>query len=105
MNYPEFKKYRIHLSNKSEIQIDEDEVEVVTQAIQTGKIGRVRRGVFNPSFFVSLTLDDKRYQEWKDDNQYKGGPNQPAYDNSVLKPLKDIFSNVLPAGKAPKQVK
>ena len=98
-------KYIIHLSNKSEVQIDEDEVEIVVESIKTGKIGRVRQGIFNPSFFVSLTMDDKRYEQYKSDNQYRGGANQQPLDNRTLAPLKDIFQNILPEAKTSKKLK
>ncbi len=87
------KKYIVQLTNKAEIPIDEDEVDKVVGGIQTGKVVRVRQGIFNPSFFVAMIRDAKREQRYFDDNQYRG-LNQ-AKEERELKPLPDIFSGIL----------
>lgn len=93
-------KYIITLSNKATISIDEDEVPLVVEAIKSGSFGRVRQGIFNPSYFVSLTPDVERYNRYIEENRYRG-PNQPEKKGELL-PLKDIFQKVLPPGKVPK---
>ncbi len=87
-------KYIITLSNKSTIPVDEDEVPLVIEAIKKGQPGKVRQGIFNPSFFVSLTLDNQRIKQYLEE--------QPAW-NSISKPkplekLADIFAGHLPEG-------
>lgn len=86
------KKYVISLSNKAEIQIDEDEVQGVMNAINDGNICMVRQGMFNPSYFVSMTLDEKRYAQYQDDNRYRDNQEK---NNRALEPLRDIFEGVL----------
>jgi len=90
----QIQKYIITLSNKATIPVDEDEVPLVVEAIKKGQPGRVRQGIFNPSFFVSLTLDNSRIKQYLDE--------QPAW-NSISKPkpieqLPDIFAGQLPDG-------
>lgn len=96
-------KYIVTLSNKATIAIDEDEVALVIQAIKTGQVGRVRQGVFNPSYFVSLTVDEERHKRYLDDNRYKGEGQR--LNNRELLPLADIFTKVLPPASAPKKIK
>lgn len=82
--------YIVKLSDKSEVKIDADEVQNVVSGIQSGQPVKVRRGIFNPSFFVCLIEDVDRLKAWRDD--------QPAW-NSInygevkpLQPLQDIFN-------------
>lgn len=55
--------YKISLSNKAEIQIDRDELEIVTKGIEAGvRLIKVRSGMFNPSFIVSIEPDYSRLE-------------------------------------------
>lgn len=53
-------KYIVKLSNKAEIQIDEDEVARVVDGLKSGTLVKVRQGIFNPSFFVAVVEDENR---------------------------------------------
>ena len=89
----EFKKYKIKLSNGADIPIDEDEVEIVVAGIQSGRVVRVRQGIFNPSFFVAMIIDEQRKMQWIDANRYRTVQEK---DNSALLPLPDMFKGILP---------
>lgn len=53
--------YKIHLSNKSSIQIDREELETVTNAIQSGvKFFKIKSGIINPSYIVCIEPDYDR---------------------------------------------
>ena len=53
-------KYFVQLSNKTEVPIDEDELQNVLTGIQSGSPVKVRQGIFNPSFFVAIVEDYSR---------------------------------------------
>lgn len=58
--------YKISLSNKTDIQIDHDELESVKNGIETGaRLIKVRSGMFNPSFIISIEPDHKRLEGMK----------------------------------------
>ena len=77
-------KYKVTLSGKIEIPIDPDELSSVINAIGTGDIVRVRGGIFNPAFFVSITEDESR------------PPINHVYDGLLERPnLPDIFEGTL----------
>ena len=78
------------MSHGDGIQIDEDELGTVIAAIQTGKIAKVRQGIFNPSFYTSIVLDRKRIKAYQDDNQYR----QPG-EIQPIGNLPDIFAGRL----------
>ena len=62
------KAYVVQLSNKQAIKIDDDELQNVIDAIKTKSIVKVRQAIFNPAFFVSITVDEERVSEIIDDN-------------------------------------
>ena len=87
--------YLIELSNKRSIQIDPEELPKVLNGIKSGSPVILKRGIFNPSFFVDIVEDDKRIMEVVEHNrtidfQIKNGMAKP----SKLEPLKDIFEKV-----------
>lgn len=89
------KAYVVHLSNKQSIKIDEDELQNVIDAIRTKSIVKVRQAIFNPAFFVSITVDEERISEIIDDNirnahQIGTGERQQRQ----LEKLGDIFETV-----------
>lgn len=95
--------YIVNLSGGSDpIQVDEDELQAVIQAIKTGQPAIVRQGLFNPSYYVSIVQDKKRVSQIREDigrimdhnkrdMEYDGGKNQRPYP--TLTPLKSIFEN------------
>jgi hypothetical protein len=75
-------KYTITLTDRMVIPIDEDELPNVLQAVKEGSVVKVRQGIFNAKYFVSITED----QERKPINHFK--------DGLVERPnLPDIFSS------------
>lgn len=62
--------FLVVVSNGPAIPIDADEVEKIVAARSLNADACLRRGIFNPSFFVSLVVDDKRISEFKADLEY-----------------------------------
>lgn len=83
--------FKIKCSNGIEIQIDEDEIEKVMENLGTKNFIKVRRGVFNPSFFVALIEDRERRNEYFADykHQIKSGSMSKHPPQ-----LKDMFEEV-----------
>lgn len=52
--------YVVWLSTGRNVQIDADELPIVEQACITGKIAKVRQGLINPSYIVTVMLDHQR---------------------------------------------
>lgn len=46
--------YLIQLSNKTEIEIDEADFKKLTENSSSGNLIRLKRGIVNPSFIVSI---------------------------------------------------
>lgn len=83
------------MSHGNDIPIDEDEVDKVILGMRAGQPVRLRQGIFNPSFFVSIGLDIGRYDEWKNDikTEISGEGTVTLYP--VLENLPDIFQGIL----------
>ena len=87
-------KYLIKLSNKTDIQIDEDEVEIVLQGITTGKAVKVRQGIFNPSFYIAIIEDLERVGKYQEAlNSWERTVNRIEENKPRLGELKDIFND------------
>ena len=87
------KAYKIILSNNISIAIDEDEVSKAIECISTGSVGKMRQGIFNPSFLVAIVLDQERLKEYHEKN-----PTYNFGEQIEVKPignLPDIFSEHL----------
>lgn len=55
--------YKVTLSNKSSIPIDREELESVKKGIETGaRLIKVKSGIFNPAYIVSVEPDYKRLE-------------------------------------------
>uniref|UniRef100_A0A6M3XYL5 Uncharacterized protein n=1 Tax=viral metagenome TaxID=1070528 RepID=A0A6M3XYL5_9ZZZZ len=81
--------YVVEMSNKTKIQIDPDELPKVIQALKEKSLVRVKRGIFNPAFFVDIIKDEERQCEIE----------RLARDE--IAPLLDIFKDTvltLPSG-------
>lgn len=52
--------YKVIMSRGPEIRIDQDELPKIMQSIETGMPVKVRQGIFNPSFWVSVVTDEER---------------------------------------------
>lgn len=99
----ELKGYVITLSRGEKIQLDSDEMAKVINAIQTGSACKLRQGLFNPSFYISIAEDSERMKSFRDevrsvkrnnhqDKEYGDGKFQRKIPE--FKPLKDIFADV-----------
>lgn len=75
---------KIILSNKSEIKIDDDELPTVIEGIQRGRPIKVRQGIFNPSFFVSIVPDRDRIEEFL----------SPSNNRQPLPLLNNVFEGI-----------
>lgn len=53
------------------IPVDEGELVKVYEALATGDVKILKRGWFNPSFFVGVHEDDELMRKWREDNKYK----------------------------------
>jgi len=88
------KAYLIELSNKRTIQIDPKELDSVLEGIKSGNPVKVKQGIFNPSFFVDIVLDEKRITEIIEENKLRKFQIERGEKPAELKPLKDIFEEV-----------
>ena len=89
------KPYKIVMSRGDDIQIDTDEVMNVLKAVASGQPAIVRAGIFNPSFYVSIIKDQKRWSDFLEEVKYednkreliiKGVPQlKNIFDDTVLK--------------------
>lgn len=97
------KAYVIVMSRGQNIPIDAEEVALVLDAIQNGHACKVKRGLFNPSFYVNIVEDSDRIKEFRQelarvkdhnwrDKEYNGGKLQKEIP--VFKKLDDIFAEV-----------
>lgn len=112
------KCYEVILSTKDRIKCDSDELERVIAGIKTGSMIKLRQGFINPSFIVTIVMDDQRFGDIREKVQstlqhnhqaitYSGG--QGLNRLPEFKRLKDIFSGtkltaapIKPALNAPK---
>lgn len=83
--------YKIVMSRGDDIPIDPDELKKVDIAIEAGQPAKLKRGYFNPSFFVSIVEDAERKKEFLGDLSYKGEKERTFYLDRGMLPLKDIF--------------
>lgn len=87
--------YKIIMSRGDDIQIDTDELLDVTRALAGKTPVVVRRGIINPSFYVSIVKDEERWKSFladirleknKDELMIKGVPQlKNMFDDTVLK--------------------
>lgn len=94
--------FLVEMSTKKNIQIDEDEIKKVIQGIKKGNPIIVRQGIINPSFFVDITEDKGRINEYeKNVIRIKRENKQVEYMKignmrpiPKMQPLKDIFKKM-----------
>lgn len=91
------------MSSGKSIKCDADEIAVIVESIQTGSPVKLRRGLFNPSFWVATVEDSDRYEKFKSETYSVLEHNNQClnYGNKdkiklLDKPemLKDIFEGV-----------
>lgn len=95
------KCYEIVLSTKDRLKCDADELWRVVEAIKNGEPAKLRQGLFNPSYYVAIVLDEKRYSDFKEKVQSILANNRQALEyhggNGLqrlpeFKSLADIFA-------------
>ena len=105
---PTLQAYRVNLSKGDPMPFDTDEMDKVILAIKTGEPCRLRSGIFNPSYYVSITEDRERIAEVERENsviqhgnehveRYGDKKNYQKYKK--MTPIKDIFAGVDLGGK------
>lgn len=65
------KKFLVTCSNGVKIPIDQDELVEVYKAITENVVKFLRKGAFNPSFFVGIVEDEETMRRMYDDLKYK----------------------------------
>lgn len=95
------KCYEIVLSTKDRLKCDADELWRVVEAIKNGQPAKLRQGLFNPSYYVAIVLDEKRYSDFKEKVQSVLSSNRQALEYHggkglqrlpEFKSLADIFA-------------
>jgi hypothetical protein len=79
------KYFLIVMSRGPDIPIDSEELPKVIQALQTKQPAIMKRGMFNPSFWISTVEDIDRREGW---NRELG---QDKREITSKKPLSDLF--------------
>ena len=104
------KCYEVILSTKDRIKCDSEELQRVIEVIKTGSIIKVKQAFINPSFIVTIVLDEERYGALRSEVFGVLDNNQKSIQynyNSIkrlpgFKSLKDIFEGTrLTGGDVP----
>jgi len=97
------KCYEVILSTKDRLKCDADELWRVIEAIKSGSPAKLRQGLFNPSYYVGIVLDEKRYSDYVSDINLLVRNNRDAikhYNGEGIqnvpqfKQLRDIFEGI-----------
>lgn len=77
-------------TSKSSIPCDETEIPKIMSSIADGSVCMLKQGIFNPSYFESITEDGVFMAKFADDNKYD------IRDGKIVDyPLyKDLFANL-----------
>ena len=87
--------YKLQLSNKESIQIDQEEYNKVKENISANFI-ELKRGIINPSFVVSIIPD---YEATAQENKYKVDIDKLTAPISITKEqIKELKQNILSTG-------
>ena len=91
----------VTLSGGVKLQVDADELPKLLEGIQSGGVVKVRQGVFNPSYFISITEDSKRVEQFFEyEQRNKGaiekGEMPPASFKKLRNVLKEKLERTLP---------
>ena len=77
-------KYIVHTS-KGSVKIDEDEIRILLESLESGGVAIFRQGIVNPSFFVSLEPDKAKMSELQEELKYQirdgGLDHYPPYED------------------------
>lgn len=83
------KAFIVEMSTRSIVRIDSDEVTRVLEGIATGSVIRVRQGIINPSYIVSVIQDKERTEKFLEDTKY----DKDKRELGVTK-LNDIYDGI-----------
>lgn len=110
------KCYEVVLSTKDRLKCDADELWRVLEAIKSGQPAKLKQGLFNPSFYVAIVLDEKRFADFRREVMGNLQHNRQALDYHdgqglqrlpAFKSLEDIFAGTnlkLPNPNEPKKL-
>lgn len=106
---PDLRAYKVNLSKGNAMPCDSDELPNIVLAIKTGAPCKIRSGIFNPSYYVSITEDQERIDEVRHTNSqiYEDNERVRKYGGTKQKfksliPIKDIFKDInLAVGNRP----
>jgi hypothetical protein len=85
--------YKAVMSRGDDVQLDPSEVALLMRGAEEGSIVRVKRGIINPSFLISIVEDKSR------EPRYTSGFAHERKSLGMI-PLKDIFNDVPQLGPA-----
>lgn len=98
---PDLRAYKVNLSKGNGMPCDADELPNIVLAIKTGAPCKIRSGIFNPSYYVSITEDQERIDEIRHTNSqiYEDNERVRKYGGTMQKfksltPIKDIFKDI-----------
>lgn len=89
--------YKIIMSRGDSISIDAFEIEKVLDAVSSGSPAMLKSGIFNPSFFVSIVLDEDRMSSFYDELRYFDNQEDSRRQELLAagpSPLKDMFEDI-----------
>lgn len=110
------KGFKLILSTKDVVLVDESEIQRVMEGIQNGGIIKLKQGLVNPSYIVTLVEDEDRVKKFREEVssvlhnnlqslQYEWNQTK---DFPTFKPLKDVLAGVqlkmLPKGSDIKSI-
>lgn len=85
------KAYKAVMSRGDDIKLDAQEIPLVLEQAPLGRLIRVRQGLINPSYLISIVADTDRLERFYDDIKYRSDDERR---NAKMKPLKDIFADL-----------
>lgn len=81
------KAFKAVMSKGDDIKLDPEEIEIVMAGAAQGKLIRVKQGLINPSYLISIAEDKQRTEKWYEDTKYES----QARRNEGMRPLQDVF--------------
>jgi hypothetical protein len=87
------KPYKIIMSRGDNIQIDADELPNILKGIVGKNPVMVRRGIINPSFYVSIVKDEERWRNHLENIKYMSNEEKLLLEG--VPQLKDMFKDTV----------
>jgi hypothetical protein len=91
--------FKAVMSRGDDIPLDPDELALIQNGATTGRFIKVRQGIINPSYLISIVEDKERRKTFLEETKY---PQDKERRTKGMEPLLDIFANrpQLPAAKS-----